>query len=93
MSHIINIKSKFKAQSCICASGRKNKGMSRQSNIKMPKNSKSEIVYALQGARTLKNIKFKIQNFRVVKSASVSLGLAIVSIVSIVLLIPLLEHP
>jgi len=36
--------------------------MSRQSNIKMPENSKFEIVYALQGARTLKNMKFKIQN-------------------------------
>jgi len=37
--------------------------MSRQSNIKMPENSKFEIVYALQGARTLKKyMKFKIQN-------------------------------
>jgi len=36
--------------------------MSRQSNIKMPENPKFEIVYALQGAGTLKNMKFKIQN-------------------------------
>ena len=46
----------------------------------MPENSKFEIVYALQAR------KYEIQNskFRVVKSASISLGLAIVSIISIV---------
>ncbi len=47
----------------------------------MPENSKFEIVYALQGARTLKKYEVQISKFRVVKSASVFLGLAIISIV------------
>jgi len=50
---------KFKV---VCASGRKNIRHVKTIKYKMPENSKFEIVYALQGARTLKNMKFKVQN-------------------------------